>query len=90
MDELLIALWAYRTTCKSAIGHTLLALAYGYVAVIPVELEVPFHRVTYYDPTMNSDLHLKSLDFVDEKHEEVDLRAATYRHRVVRYYNTKI
>ena len=41
VDELPTALWAYRTTHKTAAGHTPFALAYGTVAVIPVEFEVP-------------------------------------------------
>jgi hypothetical protein len=90
VDELPTALWAYRTTHKTATGHTPFALAYGTEAVIPVELEVPSHRVTYYDPASNQDLLLESLDFIDEKREEADLRAASYRHRVAKYYNGKV
>ena len=55
-----------------------------------MELEVPSHRVTHYDPKTNQDLLLESLDFIDEKREEADLRAASYRHRVARYYNRKV
>ena len=58
-------------------------------AVIPMELEVPSHRVTYYDPVSNQDLLLE-LDFINEKHEEANLRAAAYRHRVARYYSEKV
>ena len=57
-------------------GSLQFALAYGMVAVIPVELEVPSHRVTYYNPVLNQDLLLESLDFIDEKCEEANLRAA--------------
>ena len=76
VDELPTALWAYRTTYKSTAGHTPFSLAYGTEAIIPVELEIPSHWVTYYDPKINQDLLLESLDFVDEKREEADLRAA--------------
>ena len=58
--------------------------------VIPVELEVPSHRITYYDPESNQNLLLESLDFIDEKREEASLRAAVYRHRVTKYYNEKV
>ena len=78
MDELPTALWAYRTTHKSATDHISFNLAYGYEAVIPVELEVPSHRVTYYDPRMNKYLLLEYLDFVDEKHKDADLREAAH------------
>lgn len=33
---------------------------------------------------------LESLDIVDEKQDEADLRAAVHRNRVVRYYNAKV
>jgi len=82
VDELPLALWAYRTTHKTATGHTPFALAYGSEAVIPVELEVPSHQVTYYDPKTNQDLILEYLDMVEEKRKEADLRAAAPRHRV--------
>ena len=90
VDELPTALWAYRTTHKSATGHTPFALAYGSEAVIPVELEVPSHRVTYYDPKTNQNLLLESLDCIDEKREEAELRAAAHRHRVKRYYDGRV
>ena len=81
--ELPTALWAYRTTHKTMIGHSPFTLAYGTEAIIPVELEVPSHRVTYYDPESNQNLLLESLDFIDEKHEGGNLRAAAYRHRAL-------
>ena len=90
VDELPTAIWACRTTHKSATDHTPFTLAYGTEAVIPMELEVPSHRVTYYDPKTNQNLLLESLDFVDEKREEANLRATAYRHRVARYYNEKV
>lgn len=90
VDELPTALWAFRTTHKTATGHTPFALAYGTEAVIPLELEVPSHWVTYYDPKSNQNLLLESLDFIDEKCEKANLRAAAYRHRAAKYYNEKV
>jgi len=90
IDKFLLALWAYKATHKSAIGHTPFALTYDSEAVIPMKLEFPSHRVTYYDPKTNKDLLMESLDMVDEKKEEVDMRAAAHQHQVVRYYNIKI
>lgn len=54
-------------THKSAADHTPFSIAYGSEAVIPVELEVSSHRVTYYDPRTNRDLLLEFLNLVDEK-----------------------
>ena len=48
VDELPFALWAYRTTHKTATGHTPFSLALGSEAMIPVELEVPTHRRIYF------------------------------------------
>jgi len=90
VDELPMALWAYRTTHKSATGHTPFSLSYGSEVVIPVEMEVSSHRVTYYDPKSNAILLAESLDLLDEKREEADLRAAAYRSRVARLYNAKV
>ena len=85
-----MALWAYRTTHKTATGHTPFSLSYGSEAVIPVELEVRSHRATYYDPKTNAILLAQSLDLLDERREEADLRAAAYRSRVARIFNAKV
>ena len=85
-----MALWAYRMTHKTATGHTPFSLSYGAEAVIPVEMEVHFHCVTYYDPKTNAILLAESLDLLDERREEADLRATAYRSRVARMYNAKV
>jgi len=90
VDELLLALWAYRTTHKTATGHTPFSLACGSEAIIPVEIEVPSHQVIYYNPKTNKNLLLESLDMVKEKQKEADLRAAAHRHRVARYHNIRV
>ena len=79
-----MALWAYQTTHRSATGHTPFSLSYGFETIILVELEVPSHHVTYYDPKRNSILLAESLDLLDKKREEANLRAAAHRNRVVR------
>ena len=85
-----LALWAYRTTFKTATGHTPFSLSFGSEAVIPVELEVPSHRVTYYDPMTNRALLLESLDEIEEKRDEADMRAARHRRQMARYYDKKV
>jgi hypothetical protein len=44
--HLIEALWAYTTTYKVAISFTLFKLAYGFKALIPIELEIPLLQVT--------------------------------------------
>lgn len=65
-------------TPKSMIGHSPSGLAYGSEAMILVELKVPPHQVNHCNPRMNEELLLESLDMIDEKHDEADLRASTY------------
>ena len=37
-DDIPEVLWAYRTTARSTTGETSFSLAYGYEAIVPVEL----------------------------------------------------
>ena len=89
-EELPLALWAYRTTHKTATGHTPFALTYGSEAVLPIELKLHSHRVTYFDPRTNQDLLLGSLDLLEEKRNEAEVRAAAQQLRVARYYNSRV
>ena len=55
-----------------------------------IEVEVPSHRVAYYDPMTNKTLLLESPDMIEEKRDEADLRALRHRHQVARYYDHKV
>ena len=55
-----------------------------------MELEVPSHSLTYYDPMMNKALLVESLDMVEEKRDEADLRSLRHRRQVARYYDRKV
>lgn len=81
VDELSLALWAYRTTNKSTSSRSLFALAYGSKAMILVELEVSSHWVIHYNLRTNKELLLESLDVINEKRDEADLRAAAHEDR---------
>ena len=50
VDELPEVLWAYRTTARTPIGETSFSLAYGYEAMVPVEIRVSSLRRENYDP----------------------------------------
>lgn len=66
-------------THKSTTGHSLFVLAYGSDAIIPIEPKVHSHRVIHYNPLTNEELLLESLDMIDEKHTEANLRTAVHR-----------
>jgi len=82
VDKLPFALWAYRTTHKTATGHTPFSLAYGSEAMIPVELEVPTHRRIHFNQEQNEWLLLEALDQLDEKRQEAELRVAAHQQSI--------
>ena len=82
VDKLPLALWAYRTTHKTATGHTPFSLAYGSEAMIPVETEVPSHRRIHFNQAENEKLQLEALDLLDEKRDEANLRVAAHQQRI--------
>ena len=90
VDKLPFALWAYRTTHKTATGHTPFSLAYGAEAMIPVELEVPTHRRINFNEAENEKLQLEALDQLDERRIEAELRAVTNQKRIARHFNSKV
>ena len=90
VDKLPLALWAHRTTHKTATGHTPFSLAYGSEAMILVETEVPSHRRIHFNQTKNEKLQLEALDFLDEKREEAELRIAAHQQRIARNFNSKV
>ena len=52
-EELPNVLWSYRTTAHTSTGHTPFALAYGWEAMLPVEVEVPTRRRETYNQDDN-------------------------------------
>jgi len=90
VDKLPFALWAYRTTHKTATKYTPFSLAYGAEAMIPVELEIPTHRRIHFNQAENEKLQLESLDQLDERREEVELRVAAHQQRIAMHFNSKV
>ena len=90
VDKLPLALWAYRTTHKTATGHTPFSLAYGSEAMIPVETKVPSHRRIHFNQDENEKLQLEALDLLDERREEARLRIAAHQQRIARHFNSKV
>ena len=50
VDQVPKVLWAYRTTARSTTGETPFPLAYGYEAMVPIEIGPGSLRRDNYDP----------------------------------------
>ncbi|XP_073105205.1 uncharacterized protein [Elaeis guineensis] len=58
--------------------------------MIPLEIGLPSTRVEQYCEPGNSECRRADLDLLPELQREAQLRMASYRQRVARYYNTKV
>ena len=90
VEEVPNVLWAYRTTPRSTTGETPFALAYGYEAVLLVEVKVNSFRTQAYDDQANIIALVGNLDLLEAKREMAQLRLATYQQRAARYYNSRV
>ena len=71
VDKLPLALWAYRTTHKTATGHTPFSLAYGSEAMIPVEIEVPSQGKFIPIKTKTKDCNLKHSTYLMKEEKKL-------------------
>ncbi|XP_060968453.1 uncharacterized protein LOC133036004 [Cannabis sativa] len=78
------------TTERTATGDTPFALAYGYDAMIPVELDPPSHRRVTYNQVSNHQMMNESLDLLENRREASQIRLAAYQQKVARYFNSKV
>ena len=83
-------LWAYRTTQKSATRETPFALAFGTVAVAPVEVGIKSPRIELALEEHNDEALRLNLELLDEKREQVQRRTEEYQRKTARYYNQKV
>ncbi|KAI5351066.1 hypothetical protein L3X38_003957 [Prunus dulcis] len=79
--HLLDALWAYRTSLRSATGFSPFSLVYGSDAISPVEITIPTTRLSAindleWDTTSCSDWRLLDLEALDVKRVEAERRRA--------------
>ena len=65
-------------------------MAYGTEAMIPLEIGLPSTRVEQYQEPDNSDCRRADLDLFPELRSEAQLRMASCRQKVARYYNAKV
>ena len=83
-------LWACRTTSRSTTGETPFSMAYGFEAVLPVEVSIPTDRVTQYEEDRNAELMNLELDLLEERRTDAQLKLAAYQARTARYYNKRV
>ncbi|CAL8993354.1 unnamed protein product, partial [Prunus brigantina] len=89
------ALWAYRTSPRSAIGFSPYSLVYGSEAISPVEITIPTARVAAvndleWDAKTCSDWRLLDLEAADERRMEAERRMALYHKTVAQAYNRTV
>ena len=74
-------LWAYPTTQRTTTGESPFCLAYGYEAMIPVEIGASSLRRSTYEQDQNNVLMRIELDLLEERREQSQLRVASYQQR---------
>ncbi|XP_074293734.1 uncharacterized protein LOC141620877 [Silene latifolia] len=87
------AMWAYRTTCRTATQATPYALVYGVEVVLPLELEIPsLHIAMQMELTEeeNDKLRLAELETLDEKRLDAQQKLECYHARMSRAFNKKV
>ena len=76
--ELPRVLWAYRTTTRTLAGHTPFSLAYGCEDMMPIEVEIQPKRCNAYNQASNQSQLEESLEFIEERRDEAQLKNAAY------------
>lgn len=86
------ALWAYRTTVRTATGCTPYNLIYGSEAVLPLEIQLPSLRIATLltNPDENAQIRLAELEALDEKRLAVQQRLEIYQAQVAGAFNKKV
>lgn len=67
MEFLYEVLWSYRMTTQTPTGETSFSLAFGFEAVISVEVGFVSFRVKHYNSGLNEEGLKLSLDLLQEK-----------------------
>lgn len=89
-SELMMVLWAHRTTQRTATGETPFKLAYGSESLVPLEIGIPSVRVESFDPLYNEDGLRANLDLADEIREEAIMRIQAYQQKTAQFYNKRV
>ncbi|XP_075074603.1 uncharacterized protein LOC142162179 [Nicotiana tabacum] len=87
------ALWAYRTTYRTATQATPYFLVYGVEAVLPLEQQIPSFRIAIQEGLTseeNAQLRLAELEALDGKRLEAQQKLEFYQARLARAFNKKV
>ncbi|XP_076905548.1 uncharacterized protein LOC143561314 [Bidens hawaiensis] len=74
---------------KVSHGETPFSLTYGTEAMIPVEINVPTHRMRLTEQENENDLRL-NLNFTEERREAAARREVDYKKAIEKYYNSRV
>jgi len=87
VDLVLEAMWAYRTTARTPMGHPPFTLAFGIDAVSPAELVWPTPRIIKFSPSANEEALLAEQDAREELREQALIREMKYKRAMARYHD---
>eukprot|EP00253_Pinus_taeda_P033022 PITA_33022 len=86
------ALWAYRTSMKTATSFTPFQLVYGMESIFPVECEIPSLKlaVELLPETSGLKEHLLHLEHLDEQHRDAATMNEAHKKRVKMQYDKSV
>eukprot|EP00253_Pinus_taeda_P024634 PITA_24634 len=86
------ALWAYRTSVKTATGFTPFQLVYGMESIFPIECEIPSLKlvVELLPETSSLKERLLHLEHLDEQHRDVATMNEAHKKRVKMQYDKSV
>lgn len=90
VEELPSVLWSYRTTPRVHMKETPFSQTYDTEAMLPMELTIGSLRTTYFKEADNDKDLRANLDLIEEKCERSNIRQATYKNVIERYYNQRV
>ncbi|GMP49154.1 hypothetical protein CsSME_00016227 [Camellia sinensis var. sinensis] len=88
-EQLIVALWAYRTSKRKPTQATPYSLVYGSEAVLPIELETPSARMALASG-MVLEPRTTRLEALEEKHDRAAKVMERYHESIARAYNQTV
>ncbi|CAL8174201.1 unnamed protein product [Prunus armeniaca] len=65
-------------------------MGFGSEAVVPVEIGEPSYRTKTFAPKANEEALALSLDLIEKRRAQANLRNEAYKQRVSRYYDSRV